>query len=251
MTSETRDNNLPARMEAEFSELLGELTACGHQANELLVRTRLPRWCRRSLFFFLGYIAKSEGRVTEKDISFAETLMKALKLSGRQRRKAIDNFRKGKSAERIPTLKALRLRLTHRIWPSPSLRVAICLCHAAQLQGRPEKPRRYRCEDAIDQMGLPIRVSDDILESYASKVWITEPEGQPRPSSFEQACQVLGVTRRDSREVIKRAYRKKVSECHPDKLAQQKLSPAELTRAKDRLLRYQQAWELISQRLSV
>ena len=78
MTSETRDNNLPARMEAEFSELLGELTACGHQATELLVRTRLPRWCRRSLFFFLGYIAKSEGRVTEKDIGFAETLMKAL-----------------------------------------------------------------------------------------------------------------------------------------------------------------------------
>ena len=97
------------------------------------------------------------------------------------------------------------------------------------MQGRPEKPRRYRCEDAIDQMGLPIRVSDDILDSYASKVWITEPESQPRPSTFEQACQVLGVTRRDSREVIKRAYRKKVSECHPDKLAQQKLSPAELT----------------------
>ena len=84
-----------------------------------------------------------------------------------------------------------------------------------------------------------------------ASVWITEPESQPRPSTFEQACQVLGVTRRDSREVIKRAYRKKVSECHPDKLAQQKLSPAELTRAKDRLLRYQQAWELISQRLSV
>ena len=41
-------------------------------------------------------------------------------------------------------------------------------------------------------MGLPIRVSDDILDSYASKVWITEPESQPRPSTFEQACQVLG-----------------------------------------------------------
>ena len=108
MTSETRENNLPARMEAEFSELLGELTACGHQANELLVRTRLPRWCRRSLFFFLGYIAKSEGRVTEKDISFAETLMKALKLSGRQRRKAIGNFRN-------QFLLSLRLILTLRL----------------------------------------------------------------------------------------------------------------------------------------
>lgn len=251
MASDSRDSNLPARMEAEFSELLGELASCGHQANELLIRTQLPRWCRRSLFFFLGYIAKSQGRVTEKDVGFAETLMKALKLSPRQRRKAIGYFRKGKTAERIPATKALGLKLTHWIWPSPALRVAICLCHAAQLQGRPEKPRRYRCEDAIDQMGLPTRVSDDILESYACKVWITEPEAQPRPSTFEQACQLLGVTRRDSREIIKRAYRKKVSECHPDKLAQRDLSPAELAKAKDRLLRYQQAWELINQRLSV
>lgn len=251
MTSDSRDKNLPARMEAEFSELLGELTACGHQANELLVRTRLPHWCRRSLFFFLGYIAKSEGRVTEKDVGFAEALIKALKLSPRQRRKAIGYFRKGKTAGHIPAMKAFGLRLTRRLWPSPALRVAICLCHAAQLQGRPAKPRRYRCEDAIDQIGLPIRVSDDILESYACKVWITEPEAQPRPSTFEQACRLLGVTRRDSREIIKRAYRKKVSECHPDKLAQQDLTPAELASAKDRLLRYQQAWELISQRLSL
>lgn len=251
MASKTRDNELPARMDSEFTELLDELSACGHQANELLVRTRLPRWCRRSLFFFLGYIAKSEGRVTEKDIGYTEAVMKALKLSGRQRRKAIANFHKGKSADQIPALKALGLKLTHRLWPSPALRVAICLCHAAQLQGPPAKPRRYRCEDAIDQMGLPIRVSDDILDSYASKVWITEPEAQPRPSTYEQACQLLGVTRRDSREIIKRAYRKKVSECHPDKLAQRDLTPAELARAKDRLLRYQQAWELISKRHSV
>ncbi len=245
MATNTRDTSLPARIEAEFSDLLQELSACGHQANELILRTSLPHWCRRSLFFFLGYIAKSEGRVTEADIGFAEAMMKTLKLSMRQRRKAIHWFQKGKNAENMPTLKVLGLKLTHYLWPSPALRVAICLCHAAQLQGRPAKPRRYRCEDAIDQIGLPIRVSDDILESYASKVWITQPESRPPPSSYEQACQLLGVTRRESFDAIKRAYRKKVSESHPDKLAQQTLNAAERARAKDRLLRYQQAWELI------
>lgn len=245
MVASNRDTSLPARIEAEFSELLQELSSCGHQANELIMRTSLPRWCRRSLFFFLGYIAKSEGRVTEADIGFAEAMMKALKLSMRQRRKAIDSFQKGKNTETIPALRALGLKLSHYVWPSPALRVAICLCHAAQLQGRPGKPRRYRCEDAIDQIGLPIRVSDDILESYASKVWITQPESRPAPTSYEQACQLLGVTRRDSFDVVKRAYRKKVSECHPDKLAQQSLSAMDRARAKDRLLRYQQAWELI------
>lgn len=248
MSDSTRDDALPGRMETEFTSLLGELSACGHQASELMVRTRLPGWCRRSLFFFLGYIAKSGGRVTEKDIGFAETLMRALRLSQRQRRKAIKQFQNGKNAQSIPAARALRLRWSRRLWPSPSLRVAICLCHAAQLFGRPDKQRRYRCEDAIDQMGLPVGISEDILDSYASKVWITEPEAQPRPTTYEQALQLLGVTRRDSRTEVKRAYRKKVSECHPDKLAQQDLSPAELSRAKDRLLKYQQAWELVDRR---
>ncbi|MGM0768700.1 MAG: DnaJ domain-containing protein [Pseudomonadota bacterium] len=245
MVASNRDSALPARIEAEFSELLRELNSCGHQANQLILRTSLPNWCRRHLFFFLGYIAKSEGRVTEADIGFAEAMMKALKLSIRQRRKAIRWFQSGKNTEDIPRFRALGLKLTHYLWPSPALRMAICLCHAAQLQGRPAKPRRYRCEDVIDQIGLPVRVSDDILESYASKVWITQPESRPPPTSYEQACQLLGVTRRESLDGIKRAYRKKVSECHPDKLAQQSLSSSERARAKDRLLRYQQAWELI------
>jgi DnaJ like chaperone protein len=248
MAAKTGDTALPARMETEFTSLLSELAACGHQASELMVRTHLPGWCRRSLFFFLGYIAKSEGRVTEKDIGFAETLMRALRLSQRQRRKAIKQFQHGKNAEAIPTARALRLRLSHRLWPSPALRVAICLCHAAQLSGRPGKQRRYRCEDTIDQMGLPFSVADDILDSYASKIWVTEPEAQAKPTTYEQALQLLGVTRRDSRTDIKRAYRKRVSECHPDKLAQQDLTPAELARAKDRLLKYQQAWELVDRR---
>jgi len=248
MSEKPRDNALPARMEAEFSSLLSELTACGHQASELMVRTRLPGWCCPSLFFFLGHISRASGRVTEKDIGYAETLMRALRLSQRRRRKAIRQFQHGKNADHIPRTRALRLKLSRWFWPSPSLRVAICLCHAAQLFGRPDKQRRYRCEDAIDQMGLPMGISDDVLDSYASKVWITTPETQPGPTTYEQALQLLGVTRRDSRTDIKRAYRKRVSECHPDKLVQQNLSPAERSQAKDRLLKYQQAWELIDRR---
>lgn len=248
MPAKAPDNALPARLEAQFASLLTELSACGHQASELLVRTRLPGWCRPALFFFLGYIARSGGRVTEKDIGFAQDLMRALQLSKRQRRKAIKHFQHGKEADTIPRSKALGLRISHHVWPSPSLRVAICLCHAAQLFGPPAKPRRYRCEDAIDQIGLPVGISEDILDSYASKVWITDPQSQSGPTTYEQALQLLGVTRRDSRPDIKRAYRKRVSECHPDKLAQKDLSPAELSRAKDLLLKYQQAWELIDRR---
>lgn len=237
--------HLPARLEAEFSDLLEELAACGHQASELIARTRLPGWCRKNLFYFLGYIARADGRVTEADIGFAEALITALRLSTRQRRKAISHFQRGKNADQLPPLQAFGLRLIQMIWPSPALRIAFCLCHAAQLRGRPQKARRHRCEDAVDQIGLPLQVSEDILDSYASKIWVFQPESEPSPTSLEEACRMLGVTRRDSLTTIKRAYRRRVSECHPDKLAQQALSTEDQARAKDRLLRYQQAWELV------
>ena len=137
------------------------------------------------------------------------------------------------------------LAAARRLWPAPALKTAICLCHAGQLNGRPGKPRRYRCEDAIDQIGRPVSISEDIFDSYASKVWTRHSENLSRPTSYQQACELLGVTRRDSLEIVKRAYRKKVSECHPDKLAQQQVSERDRTLAKERLLHYQQAWELI------
>tara|TARA_Y100001001_G_scaffold149779_1_gene159877 strand:+ start:1761 stop:2519 length:759 start_codon:yes stop_codon:yes gene_type:complete len=245
MASGDKQPVLPARMEAEFSSLMRELSACGHQATTLIERARLPRWCRRPLFFFLGYIARAEGRVTEADIGYAESLIKAMRLSARQRRRAINWFQQGKAAGQLPVIRGLALRLSRRLWPAPALKTAICLCHASQLSGRPGKLRRYRCEDAIDQIGLPVGVSDDIFDSYASKVWARHTESQSKPISYQQACELLGVTRRDSLKVIKRAYRKKISECHPDKLAQQQVSTREKSLAKEQLLNYQQAWELI------
>lgn len=248
MAESMEQPQLPGRMEAEFTALLQELSACGHQTKTLLDRARLPWWCRLPLFFFLGYIAKAEGRVSEADIHYAESLIRALRLSQRQRRRAINWFQRGKTVEQLPRHRGLSLRLTSRIWPAPALIVAICLCHAAQLTGRPGKHRRYRCEDAIDQIGLPVSVSDDVFDSYASKVWTRHAENLARPTSYEQACELLGVTRRDSLITIKRAYRKKVSGCHPDKLAQRQVTMEDRALAKERLLRYQQAWELVKRR---
>ncbi|MEX0604658.1 MAG: molecular chaperone DjlA [Marinobacter sp.] len=247
MASSAGESLVPARIESEFQVLLEELNACGHQASELIARTRLPGWCRRSLFYFLGYIAKSEGHVTSADIGFAEALMKALKLSPRQRRKAIDQFQSGKQAEEPSSWRALRLRLSQWAWPSPALRVVFCLCHASQLQGQPTRSRRYRCEDAIDRMGLPPGLMRKILDSYARKVWITRPELQPLPDSYEQACKLLGVGTREELNKIKQAYRRRVSECHPDKL-DRNLDETDIALAKERLLRYQKAWELIKRR---
>lgn len=247
MTHERYVQPLPPRLDAALGNVLDTLADCNHQADEFITRTGLPSWGRPSLFFFLGYIAKADGRVTEMDIAFAEALIKALSLSPRQRRRAIGQFQKGKQAQALPAMKALRLRLSQRWSPTPALIVSTCLCHAAQLHGKPAKPRRHRCEDAVDYLGLDIRVVEEVLDSYACKAWPFQPEFLPEPSTYEEACKVLGITRRDSLKAIKQTYRKRVATCHPDKLPRN-ISASELAKAKERLLRYQQSWDIVRKR---
>ncbi|ONF43454.1 molecular chaperone DjlA [Marinobacter lutaoensis] len=241
------DPQMPPRLQRRLARLLEQLASHEHQTVRLIARYRLPRWCRRPLFFLLGYIARADGRVTEADIDYAEDVIRALGLSRRQRRTAIRWFQKGKGVERLPAWRGLALHLSHWLWPAPALRVAACLCHATQLQGPPSKPRQHRCEDAILQIGLPLTVSDDLLASYRAAYWPSDllPEA---PENYDQACQLLGLSRHASLPQLKQAYRRRISECHPDKLSQRQRSNRELALAKERLLRYQQAWELIKRR---
>lgn len=245
MSPHSAQPELPRRMDATFSKLLRALSNSGYQAHKLLGQTQLPRWSRHPLFFFLGYIAKAEGRVSEQDIRFAEQLIQTLKLSRQQRIRAINSFHRGKNATTLPPAAGLTLMLSHRLWCAPALKVAICLCHAAHLKGRPARPRRYRCEDAIDQIGLPFSITENIFRHYAAQGWQHNAKVPAPPRNLSQAYTLLGVSHQDPLAVIKRTYQKKRSRCHPDKLAHKKLSAAEEAKAKEFLLRYQQAWELI------
>lgn len=245
MSPHSAQPELPRRMDATFSTLLRALSNSGYQAHKLLGQTQLPRWSRHPLFLFLGYIAKAEGRVSEQDIRFAEQLIQALKLSPQQRTRAIISFQKGKNATTLSPTAGLTLMLSQRLWCAPALKVAICLCHAAQLKGRPARPRRYRCEDAIDQIGLPFSVTEAIFGNYAARGWEHSGNVPAQPRNLAQAYTLLGVSRQDPLSAIKRTYQKKRSRCHPDKLAHQHLSATEEAEAKAYLLRYQQAWEMI------
>jgi DnaJ like chaperone protein len=247
MPKSSREPVLPARVETGFYDLLNELNACNHKVSKLIARKGLPRWSRGTLFYFLGYIAKADGRVTPADVSFTESLIEALELSPRQRRRAIRQFTLGKAADNPPLLRGARLRATVRFWPWAALRVVICLAHAAQLNGRPSRTKRYRCEDALVIIGLPLYLLGEIFDSYARKVWATRAELQPLPDTYAKACKLLGVGTRENLDKIKQAYRRRVSECHPDKLPRD-MSPEDLLVAKERLWRYQTAWELIKRR---
>jgi DnaJ like chaperone protein len=65
--------------------------------------------------------------------------------------------------------------------------------------------------------------------------------------TLADACKVLGVNSTDDAAVIKRAYRKLMSEHHPDKLVAKGLPPEMMEMAKQKTQAIQAAYDLIRQ----
>ena len=68
---------------------------------------------------------------------------------------------------------------------------------------------------------------------------------QQRGPTLEDACNVLGVKSTDDATAIKRAYRKLMSEHHPDKLVAKGLPPEMMEMAKQKAQEIQKAYDLI------
>ena len=243
--SDSHLHSLPARTHAHLEELLSDFIASRHQPSKMAARHTIGRGARQALFYCLGYVAKAEGRVTESDIRYAENLMTSLRLGARARRKAIRRFHQGRDSVELSPLRLAWFRLMSPWRQRTNLLIGLCLCHGAQLQGTPERPRRYRCEDAFCRLGLPLAAIDRIYRVYQEDVWVGE--APPKPETLQDAYRILGVTPAVSFSDIKRAYRREVSRYHPDKLGND-LPAAEQARAPDQLLRLQQAWEVIKRR---
>ena len=68
-----------------------------------------------------------------------------------------------------------------------------------------------------------------------------------RGPTLDDAYSVLGVKSSDDAQTIKRAYRKLMSEHHPDKLVAKGLPPEMMEMAKQKAQEISQAWEMIKE----
>lgn len=183
------------------------------------------------LFALLGAVAKSDGRVSEAEIAVAERLMQRMGLENEPRRQAITAFNAGKQPEFnvTPAIEELRrwvgLRRDHAF---PVLDVVIETV-LAEGSPAPEKMAILR------QLAFALRVSDMELmalmamKGYAWNAGSTGSRGYSsrgnggyvppqRNANGPDPYTVLGISRDVDDRAVKRAYRKLISEHHPDRL---------------------------------
>ncbi|GLZ84920.1 molecular chaperone DjlA [Metapseudomonas resinovorans] len=192
------------------------------------------------LFILLGRLAKSDGRVQEAHIQQARSEMKRIGLDEAGTRRAIAAFNRGKSGGDNLHL-ALHKLQDERVTVERLLRSC---WQMAAADGRIGKRERELVLQWGGWMGLAASRVEALGAGYDT------PQGLPskRSNSYRDALILLGVTADCEPAVIKRAYRRLLSQNHPDKLAGSGASPAVVRAATDRTRELQSAYNLIRER---
>ncbi|MGB3747051.1 MAG: co-chaperone DjlA [Rhodanobacter sp.] len=184
------------------------------------------------LFTLLGAVAKSDGRVSEAEIAVAERLMTRMGLTAEQRAQAVASFNAGKQPEFDVTRTIAELRNWVGLRRDHAFPVLDVVIETVLSEGNPGPEKM----SILRQLAFALRVSDmELMALMAMKgyAW-NQGAGGPRGSRQQYGhggyvppqrtpqgpdpYAVLGIDRNADERAIKRAYRKLISEHHPDRL---------------------------------
>jgi DnaJ like chaperone protein len=185
------------------------------------------------LFTLIGAVAKADGRISEAEIAIAERLMARMNLDQDQRRVAVEAFNEGKQPEfnAAEVIDELRQWVGHR--RDHAFPVIDVVIETVLAEGNPSPEKMA----ILRQLAFALRVSDmELMALMAMKgyAWNAQSGGRSYGGSYgtggggyvppqrntqgPDPYAILGIQRDADDRAIKRAYRKLISEHHPDRL---------------------------------
>lgn len=199
-------------------------------------------------FSIMGYLAKSDGRVSEREIQTARHVMTELNLNDAMRQEAIAYFNLGKQAD-FSVAHALG-ELKRACWRHPSLlRTFIDIqVRMAYADGQHISQKKQAAFETIcHHLGIRGASFHHFNQRYRSGQQSHQQHRQyrPRQQQTEDPYTVLGVDRSSNAAEIKKAYRRQMSKNHPDKLIAKGLPPEMIKLATQKTQKIQDAYETI------
>ena len=201
-------------------------------------------------FSVLGHIAKSDGRVSQEEIALAERVMQQMRLSKDQRVAAIELFNQGKQPgfDLDQVLVNFRESIGGKI-------TLIQMFIEIQLQAVYADGKKSSSEEQILQkicqiLGYPevllAQLESMLFASQRSRhSYQTNEAYAASTNALEDAYKIIGVSKTATNAEVKKAYRKLMSQNHPDKLIAKGLPEEMIEIATNKTKEIQKAYDLI------
>ena len=199
----------------------------------------------QTTFLVMGYLAKVDGRVSEKEIIAAREIMSYLGLTEEQKKRAIMYFSRGKSPgfnfnEQLDTF-------ARNCGNHPNL---VALFVEIQLKNimadnAYNQYKQYALKEICRRLNFSNQEIESLLYQYRSeRAYKRETKRSPE-DLLQTAYTRLGVAKEADNNTIKKTYKKLVSQNHPDKLVAKGLPEEMVKLATEKMQRIQEAYELI------
>jgi DnaJ like chaperone protein len=238
-----------------FDRALARAMQAGDPANVERIRQSFFE----TTFLLLGHIAKADGRISRSEIDHTEQIMAQMGLDGALRRRAIDLFRRG--AEPGFDLEAAVGDFRETCGPQPQLYrmlllFLISLAHADQKMEPPEHAALVSIASLVgigaarlEELLRMARAQEQFRQGFSGgfQQGARQDSGAARQSgdALDSAYTALGVDSGVSDRDLKRAYRKLMSEHHPDKLIAKGVPEDMIKLATERCQEIQAAYDVI------
>lgn len=198
----------------------------------------------RATFSIMGHVAKADGRVSEQDIAGARGIFRQFGLNEADTRAAMELYTLGKQPgfDADGVLAGLAQACRGR---GAMLRMFLEIQMRAALMGDGlEGVTRQMLLRVAGTLGIGAMEFAHIEAFLRFQAHTAGPAPRGR-SSLDEAYETLGVAPGASDADVKRAYRRQMSENHPDKLLARGLPESMLEVAKQKTQAIQAAWERV------
>ncbi len=199
-----------------------------------------------TMFISMGKLAKADGRVSAAEIAHAEEMMKQLGMTSEHRTRAIELFKQGAAPEFA--IEPIYTRFMTMCGHTRNLKqiLLVYLITLALADGHMHSAEEALLADISVHLGYTPADFKQLMDMVQNQSHFAG--GKPgTATALDDAYKALGVTKDQSDQEIKRAYRKLISQYHPDKLIGQGLPADMIAMATEKAKEIQLAHDVIKQ----
>lgn len=223
-------------------------------------------------FSVMGHVAKADGRVHPSEIELAENVMNSMQLTPELREAAIKLFTEGKSSEFELRPVVLQFRQECQRRTNLYRLFMEIQIQAALADGVIRQQEHEVLLTIADVLGFPEFIFDQLVSLVSASMGIQPDQAYDNSShagdhsysqqrqggsgnrgavnpqsgiSVRDAHRILGVEPSDEMATVKRAYRRLMSQHHPDKLIAKGLPEEMIKLATDKTQNIRKAYETI------
>lgn len=204
-----------------------------------------------TLFLAMGKLAKADGRVSDDEVAHVELVMQKLGMTVERRLQAIALFTRGTDPAFDVVATCSRFMSVCGRTRNLTQVLLVYLIIMAVADGRFDSAEKATLGDIAARLGYDSTAFQHLMSMVLNQSHFSASQPVNPAAALDDAYKALGVTAANSDAEIKRAYRKLISQYHPDKLIGQGLPEDMVAMATEKAKEIQLAYDLIEKHRNI